>query len=48
VAAARADEWIPIIPGTDAALGLGVANVMVNELGVYDAETIQEYALEGR
>ncbi len=37
-AAAKADEWIPIIPGTDGALGLGVANVLVNDLGIYDRE----------
>lgn len=36
-AAAKADEWIPILPGTDGALGLGVANLLVNELGLYDA-----------
>ncbi len=36
-AAAKADEWIPILPGTDAALALGVANLLVNELGLYDA-----------
>ncbi len=36
-AAAKADEWIPVIPGTDGALGLAVANQLVNELGMYDA-----------
>ena len=35
-AAAKADEWIPIIPGTDGALGLCVSNLLVNELGLYD------------
>ncbi len=29
--AAKADEWIPIRPGTDAALALGMTNVIVNE-----------------
>jgi len=41
-AAAKADEWIPIIPGSDGALGLGVANVMVNDLGIYDAEYLKK------
>jgi molybdopterin-containing oxidoreductase family molybdopterin binding subunit len=35
-AAAKAAEWIPIIPGTDAAVCLAMLNVMVNELGIYD------------
>ncbi|MFI5394619.1 MAG: molybdopterin-dependent oxidoreductase [Candidatus Binatia bacterium] len=41
-AAAKADEWIPIVPGTDAALGIGVANVLVNELGIYDRPFLQK------
>ncbi|MEW6443078.1 MAG: molybdopterin-dependent oxidoreductase [bacterium] len=41
-AAAKADEWIPIIPGTDAALGLAVANQLVNELGIFDAEFLKK------
>ena len=36
-AAAKANEWIPILPGTDAALGLGMLNVLLNEFGIYDA-----------
>ncbi len=35
-AAAKADEWIPIRPGTDGALALGMINVMVNDLGICD------------
>lgn len=35
-AAAKATEWVPIRVGTDAALALGMCNVMVNELGIYD------------
>lgn len=31
------DEWIPIRPGTDAALMLAMMNVLINKLGVYDA-----------
>jgi len=36
-AAAKATEWVPIRVGTDAALALSMCNVMVNELGIYDA-----------
>ncbi len=36
-AAGMADEWIPIRPGTDAAFLLGLANVLINELAIYDA-----------
>lgn len=37
-AAANADEWIPIIPGTDGIVVLAMLNVIVNELGQYDVE----------
>ncbi len=42
-AAAKADEWIPIRPGTDGALALAMLNVLLNELGLYDAEFIKKY-----
>ncbi len=35
-ASGKASEWVPIRVGTDAALALGMANVLVNELGIYD------------
>ncbi len=35
-AASKADEWIPIRPGTDAALGNSMLHVLLNELGIYD------------
>lgn len=35
-AGTKASEWIPILPGTDAAVGLAMLNVIVNELGIYD------------
>jgi anaerobic selenocysteine-containing dehydrogenase len=35
-AAAKADEWLAIKPGTDGALALAMLHIMVNELGVYD------------
>lgn len=37
-AAAKADEWIPIRPGTDGAFILSVIHVLLNELGCYDRE----------
>jgi molybdopterin-containing oxidoreductase family molybdopterin binding subunit len=35
-AGGKASEWIPILPGTDAAVALAMCNVIVNELGIYD------------
>ena len=40
--AAKADEWIPIRLGTDAALALGMINVILNE-GLCDEPFITEY-----
>ncbi len=42
-AAAVADEWVPIRPGTDAALILGMVNQLVNELEIYDAEFLRNF-----
>jgi anaerobic selenocysteine-containing dehydrogenase len=36
-AAAKADEWVPLKPGTDGILALAMLNVLLNELGLYDA-----------
>jgi anaerobic selenocysteine-containing dehydrogenase len=33
----KATEWVPIIPGTDGMVALALCNVIVNELGKYDA-----------
>ncbi|MFB3917528.1 MAG: molybdopterin-dependent oxidoreductase [Terriglobales bacterium] len=41
VTAARADEWVPIRPGTEAALALGIAYVLISE-GLYDANFVRE------
>ncbi len=38
----KADEWIPIIPGTDAALALGIANALITA-GLIDFEFVHEY-----
>ena len=42
-AAAKADEWVPIRPGTDSALALSMINVLLNELGIYDREFIKKH-----
>ncbi|MBZ5700386.1 MAG: molybdopterin-dependent oxidoreductase [Acidobacteriia bacterium] len=42
VASAKADEWIPILPGTDRAFVLGMAHVLVHELRRYDREFLRE------
>ncbi|MDP2727299.1 MAG: molybdopterin-dependent oxidoreductase, partial [Dehalococcoidia bacterium] len=42
-AAAKADEWVPIRPGTDAALMLGMLNILLNELGIYDAQFLRKH-----
>jgi len=39
--AAKADLWLPVNPGTDAALALGLAYIIIQE-GRYDAEFIRE------
>src|SRR3990172_351560 len=42
-ASAKATEWVPIRVGTDAALALAMANVLVNDLGIYDAPYLQRH-----
>jgi DMSO reductase family type II enzyme molybdopterin subunit len=39
--AIHADVWVPVNPGTDAALGLAIAHVMIEE-GLYDARFVAE------
>lgn len=43
VASAKADEWIPILPGTDRAFVLGMAHVLVHELKQYDREFLRDH-----
>ncbi len=43
-AGSHADKWIPIKPGTDASFALSMANVLVNELGIYDEEFLKKYS----
>lgn len=40
--AMKADQWIPIAPGTDGVLALGIANALIRE-GLFDKEFIQEH-----
>ena len=42
-AAAKADWWLPIRPGTDIALLLAWINVLISE-GIYDRDYIEKYA----
>ncbi|MBI3001870.1 MAG: molybdopterin-dependent oxidoreductase [Deltaproteobacteria bacterium] len=42
ITAAKADEWIPINPGTDAALALGIAHVIAKE-ELYDKTFVAEH-----
>ena len=39
--ASKADEWVPIRPGSDGALALSMIHVLINELGVYDRSFLQ-------
>lgn len=43
VTGAKADEWIPIAPGTDAALALGIANVIIRT-GQFDTQFVHNYS----
>jgi anaerobic selenocysteine-containing dehydrogenase len=40
--AIKADRWIPIVPGTDGILALGIANAMIRE-GLYDQAFVEQY-----
>ena len=41
-AGSKANEWVPIRPGTDGAWGLGMLHVLLNELGIYDREFLAD------
>ena len=41
--AIKADRWVPIVPGTDGILALGIANAMIRE-GLYDREFVDQHA----
>jgi anaerobic selenocysteine-containing dehydrogenase len=44
VTASKSDQWVPIRPGTDGALALGMASVIVRE-GLHDQHFINEHTL---
>lgn len=46
-AAASSAEWVPIRPGTDAALLLAMMNVLLHELDIYDAEYLRRHTNAG-
>jgi phenylacetyl-CoA:acceptor oxidoreductase len=41
--AEKADEWIPIMPGTDGALAMALLNVLLHELNVYDGDYLKHH-----
>lgn len=41
--AEKADVWLPIRPGTDGALAMALAYVLVHELDLYDKEYLKKY-----
>jgi len=42
VTAAKADQWLPVNPGTDAALAMAIAHVIISE-GLYDADFVSDW-----
>ncbi|MBI4200236.1 MAG: molybdopterin-dependent oxidoreductase [Chloroflexi bacterium] len=44
ISAAKADEWVSVRPGTDGALALGIAHVIIKE-ELYDKRFVQERTL---
>ncbi len=42
--AQKADEWLPIVPGTDAALALSMMHVIVRD-GLWDEDYVRRYTL---
>ncbi|MBI4011452.1 MAG: molybdopterin-dependent oxidoreductase [Candidatus Rokubacteria bacterium] len=42
--AVKADRWVPIVPGTDGLLALGIANALIRE-SLYDREFVEQHTL---
>jgi anaerobic selenocysteine-containing dehydrogenase len=43
ITGSKVDEWIPIVPGTDAALALGIAHVLI-KTGQFDVDFVENYS----
>ncbi|MEE9282430.1 MAG: molybdopterin-dependent oxidoreductase [Myxococcota bacterium] len=43
-AAEKADEWVPIKPGSDGAMACALLNLLVNEYGHYDVEYLSRHS----
>ena len=43
LSASKADDWLPVAPGTEAALALGLAQVIISE-GLYDRTFVNQYS----
>lgn len=43
-AAEKADEWVPIKPGSDGALACAILNLLVNEYRIFDADYLRDHA----
>lgn len=43
-AAEKADEWVPIKPGSDGALACAMLNLLLNEYRLFDADYLREHA----
>ncbi len=43
-AAEKADEWVPIKPGSDGALACAMLNLLLNEYELYDADYLRDHA----
>ncbi len=46
VTASRADQWVPINPGSEGALAMAIAHVILHE-GLYDSDFINNHADQG-
>lgn len=42
-AAEKADEWVPLRPGTDGALACALLSLLLNEYGLYDADYVARH-----
>jgi molybdopterin-containing oxidoreductase family molybdopterin binding subunit len=42
ISGGKAVEWVPILPATDSAVFLAMANFLLNEIGIYDKEYVRD------